>query len=459
MTENNKNPLGYEKITTLLMKFAIPSVISMLVSAIYNIVDQIFIGNMIGYHGNAATNVAYPLTTISLAIALLIGTGGAAKQNLLLGAKKQEQANKAVCNSITLLIASGVVLGVITLIFLKPLLEFFGATKDVMPYAVDYTGIIAIGLPFATAITGLNHLIRADGSPAYSMASMLSGAVINTILDPIFIHFWGIKGAAVATVLGQFVSFLMNILYIRKFRHVEIKKEYFRIDRKITGSICALGIASFFNQLAMTVVQIVMNNSMTTYGAQSSYGSDIPLACSGIVMKVSMLIMAVVIGIAQGHQPIVSFNYGAGNYKRVREAYLRAVIISSCVSVLGFIALQLFPEQILSFFGKEKNPEYVRFGVRLLKIFLMGMALNGIQPVTTTFFTAIGKAIKGTFIALTRQVIFLVPLILILPVFLGIDGIMYAGPIADTAAFLLAVILMVIEFKKIKKLEAEALKE
>ena len=203
MNEKKGNPLGYEKISALLLKFAVPSVIAMLVSAIYNIVDQIFIGNMEGHLGNAATNVAFPLSTISLSFALLIGTGGAAKQNLLLGEKKQEQANKATCNSLFMLAASGLLLGVVTLIFMKPLLKFFGATKDVMPYALDYTGIIAFGLPFATVVTGLNHIIRADGSPAYSMASMLSGAVINTILDPIFIHFWGIKGAAAATVIGQ----------------------------------------------------------------------------------------------------------------------------------------------------------------------------------------------------------------------------------------------------------------
>lgn len=457
MNENIKNPLGYEKISTLLWKFAVPSVIAMVVSAVYNIVDQIFIGNMIGYYGNAATNVAYPLTTISLAISLLVGTGGAAKQNLLLGAKKQEQANVATCNSVVMLCVSGVVLCVVTLVFLKPLLKFFGATTDVMPYAVDYTWIIALGLPFTTITTGMNNLIRADGSPTYSMTSMLVGAVINTICDPIFIKIMGIEGAALATVLGQFVSFMMNILYLRHFKHITIKKKYFKFNFAISKSICALGIASFFNQLAMCLVQIVMNNSMTKYGALSTYGSDIPLACSGIVMKVSMLIMAVVIGIAQGHQPIVSFNYGAGNYKRVREAYLRAVTVCTVISTVGFVCLQLFPEQILSIFGKENDPAYVQFGVKMMKIYLFGMALNGIQPVTTTFFTAIGKAFIGTIIALTRQVIFLVPLILILPLFMGIDGIAYSGPVADTAAFLTAVAMMIWEFKKMKKLEKSSL--
>lgn len=455
MNEKKGNPLGYEKISALLLKFAVPSVIAMLVSAIYNIVDQIFIGNMEGHLGNAATNVAFPLSTISLSFALLIGTGGAAKQNLLLGEKKQEQANKATCNSLFMLAASGLLLGVVTLIFMKPLLKFFGATKDVMPYALDYTGIIAFGLPFATVVTGLNHIIRADGSPAYSMASMLSGAVINTILDPIFIHFWGIKGAAAATVIGQLVSFVMNVLYIRHFKHIKVKKEYFKPDVRVCGSICILGIASFFNQLTMTAVQIVLNNSMTKYGAMSSYGSDIPLACSGITIKVSMLVMAVVIGIAQGHQPIVSFNYGAKNYARVRETYLRAAVAATIVSVIGFILFQLFPKQIIMLFGSNESEEYFRFGTRLIKIYLFGTFLNGIQPVTTTFFTAVGKAFKGTFIALTRQFLFLIPLILILPVFWGIDGIMYAAPIADFVAFVLAVTLVSFELKNTKKLEAE----
>lgn len=446
--ENKENPLGTEKISSLLLKFAVPSVIAMLVSAVYNLADQIFIGNMRGYLGNAATNVAFPLTTISLALALLIGTGGAAKMNLLLGAKRQEQANKAVCNSITMLAVSGILLCCISLYFLKPLLRFFGATEKVMPYAVEYTGVIAAGLPFATVVTGFNHIIRADGSPAYSMTSMVSGAVLNIILDPIFIHFWGVRGAATATVIGQLVTFVMNILYIRKFKNVEIKKKYFKPDLRLSLSICALGVASFFNQLAMTLVQIVMNNSMKKYGALSSYGSDIPLACSGITIKVSMLVMAIVIGIAQGHQPLVSYNYGAGNYSRVKQSYKLALISATAVAFIGFLLFQFFPGEILKLFGSKESELYFRFGERLLRIYLFFTAINGIQPVTTTFFTAIGKAIKGSFIALTRQVLFLVPLICILPIHFGIDGIMYAGPIADFAAFILAVLLVSLELKK-----------
>lgn len=454
--ETKTNPLGEEKISSLLLRFAIPSVIAMLVSAIYNLVDQIFIGNMEGYLGNAATSVAFPLSTVSLALSLLVGTGGAAKMNLLLGAKRQERANVAVCNSLLILAVSGVLLGAVTLIFLKPLLVFFGATKDIMPYAVDYAGIIALGLPFATLVTGLNHIIRADGSPAYSMVSMVTGAVLNMILDPIFISFWGVKGAAIATVLGQLVTFVMNVLYIRRFKHISVKKEYFRPDLKMCASICTLGIASFFNQLAMTLVQIVLNNSMKKYGAGSVYGSDIPIACSGITIKVSMIVMAVVIGIAQGHQPIVSFNYGAGKYDRVRRTYRLALVSATVVATIGFIAFQLFPVQILKLFGSGESEEYFRFGARMLRIYLFCTAFDAIQPVTTTFFTAIGKAFKGSFIALTRQVIFLVPLILILPIFFGINGIMFAGPVADMAAFILAVVLMLLETASLKKAEASA---
>ena len=453
MDTAKQNPLGTESISRLLLKFAVPSVIAMIVTSLYNIVDQIFIGNMLNYLGNAATNVAYPFSTVSLAISLLIGTGGAAMQNLLLGEKKQEQANRATCNSVLMLIVSGTVLMIVSLVFLKPLLVLFGATENVLPYAYDYTSIIVLGFPFATAITGLNHLIRADGSPAYSMMSIVAGAVVNTVLDPIFIHLWGIKGAAIATVTGQIVSFVMNIVYLGRFKHIEVKKEYFRMDFRISWTICTLGIASFFNQLAMAGVQILMNNNMKKYGEMSIYGSDIPLACTGIVMKVSMLIMGVIIGIAQGHQPIVSYNYGSGRLDRVKEAYKRAVFLASAVSVAGFIVLQLFPKTILSVFGTEASDEYFRFGTRLMRIYLLGMAVNGIQPVTTTFFTAIGKAFKGSFISLTRQVLFLVPLILILPVYFGIDGIMYAGPIADSAAFVLGVTLMFFEFKKMKTTE------
>jgi len=450
------NRLGTEPIPGLLLKFAVPSIIAMLVNALYNIVDQIFIGNGIGLLGNAATNVAYPLTTITMAIALLLAQGGASMQNLKLGAGQRDQAEKAVGNMLTMLLACSVILLTVTLTFLPQLLVLFGATPEVLPYARTYTGISIFGLPFVLLSTGINSTIRADGSPTYAMVSMLTGAVVNTILDPLFIFVfdWGIAGAAWATIIGQMLSCLLSVLYLPRYKHITLHRSCFKLDFALSRKLCSLGIASFCNQLAITVVQITLNNSMTHYGALSAYGSDIPLACAGIMTKVNMIFLAIVIGIAQGSQPLVSFNYGAKQYQRVRQAYLTAAKAATCIAVAAFAIFQFCPGAIIALFG-EGSAEYFRFSERCFRIYLFCTFLNGIQPVTTIFFTSIGKAIKGTFIALTRQLLFLVPLILILPHFFGIDGIMFAGPIADFVAFAMAVLLMRREFSAMTQLEGQ----
>lgn len=456
MENFKENPLGVEKIPKLLTKFAVPSVIAMVVNALYNIVDQIFIGNGVGYLGNAATNVAFPFTTIALAVALLLGQGGASKQNLSLGAKDRDTAERAVGNVIFCLAAAGITICAVSSIFLKPLINLFGATPDVYPYAETYSRIILYGIPFMIAGCGLNNIIRADGSPLYSMMSMLIGAVLNTILDPlfIFVFHWGIAGAAYATIIGQIVSLCVSAAYLFRMKNIKIKPKHLIPDAKLIGGIAALGVASFFNQISMTIVQIVMNNAMTTYGAQSVYGSDIPLACAGIMIKVNMIFMAVVIGIAQGSQPIVSFNYGAKNFARVKKTYLTAALTASAVAVLAFMGFQLFPRQIISLFG-EGSEEYYLFSEKCFRIYLFMTFLNGIQPVTTVFLTSIGKGVKGMFIAVTRQLLFLVPLIIIFPIFWGIDGIMYSAPVADVIAFVLATLFVWIEFKDMRKKEIE----
>lgn len=447
----NENPLGYEPIGALLKKFAIPSIIAMLVSALYNIVDQIFIGQGVGVLGNAATNVAFPLTTICTAIALLLGIGGATKFSLELGAGQNKKAEKAAGNAISLMLICGITFMTIVLFFLEKLLLFFGATPDVFPYAVTYTSITAFGLPLAIISTGFSALIRADGSPKYSMFCMICGAIINTILDPLFIFGFdmGVKGAAIATITGQAVSAFMALNYARHFHHVTLDKNSFMIEGKTAKKICSLGASNCFNQLAMTVVQIVMNNTLAYYGAMSIYGSDIPLACAGIVMKVNMVFMSFIIGISQGTQPIIGFNYGAKQYDRVMDTYKLAVKIATLISTVGFICFQLFPRQIISIFGNGSE-EYFIFATRYFRIFLFMSFANGIQPVTSNFFTSIGKAIKGIFLSLTRQVIFLLPLFVILPMFMGIDGAMYAGPIADFAALVLAFVFVRKEMKILK---------
>lgn len=452
-----ENPLGYEKLPKLLKNYAVPSIIAMLVSSLYNIVDQIFIGQGVGYLGNAATNVAYPLTTICLAIALLIGVGSAARFSLALGSKEKEQAALAVGNAISMMFLLGIIYFILIEIFLNPLLTLFGSTADIMPYAQSYTRITAIGMPLLIVTNGMSNLARADGSPKFSMTCMLIGAIINTILDPIFIFVldMGVSGAALATIIGQFASFLMAINYIRKFKHIHLERKHFKLHGLECLKIASLGMSNSLNQLAITIVQIVLNNSLIYYGAQSIYGREIPLACSGIVMKTNGILLSIIIGISQGSQPIISFNYGAKNYDRVRDIYKLAVSCSLGVSLLGFIAFQFFPKQVISLFGTG-DQLYFEFAVKFIRIFLFMVLINGVQVISSNFFAAIGKAIKGVVLSLSRQVLFLIPLILILPLFFGIDGILFAAPIADGLSFCVTMLLIKNELTHLNTLHAMA---
>ena len=446
-----ENPLGTAPVGGLIRKFAIPAIISMLVSAMYNIVDQIFIGQGVGMLGNAATNVAFPVTTIATAMALLLGIGGASNYNLEMGAGREKKASSIAGTALSSLAISGAVLCVIVVLFLKPLLTLFGATKDVMPYAVDYTGITALGLPFYILSVGGNHVVRADRSPTYSMACVTAGAVINTILDPLFIFGfgWGIKGAAWATVIGQVVSGILVVVYFWKFRKMYLEKSMLKPRLHYLKEITALGLASCINQIAMALVQIVLNNILRYYGAASIYGSDIPIACVGVISKVNQVFMAICIGISQGCQPIWGFNYGAEKYSRVRQTYRYSVTACTVIATGFFLCFQLFPHQIVGIFGTGSDL-YFQFAERYLKIYMFMTFANGIQPMSSGFFTSIGKAKLGVVMSLTRQVIFLLPLIVIFPLFMGIDGVMYAGPIADAAAFALAIIFARRELRKMK---------
>ncbi len=453
-----ENPLGRDRVGALLRRFAIPSIIGMLVTALYNIVDQIFIGQSVGMLGNAATNVTFPLSMVCVALALLFGIGGAANFNLSLGAGDRESAQRYVGNAIVLLFSFGAVFCLGVEVFLHPLMYLCGSTAEVMPYAETYTQIVALGFPFLIYANGGSNLVRADGSPRYSMLCMLTGAVINTILDPIFIFGcgWGMAGAAWATVTGQVISALMVTAYLRRFRTVPLTRTSLRPQWKVGLRIASLGAAGCFNQLAMMVVQIVMNNTLRYYGALSVYGSEIPLAVAGIIAKVNMIFFSLVIGLSQGLQPIVSFNYGARQYQRVRETYRLAVTAATLVSVVAFLCFQLFPRPIIRIFGSGNgNEQYFLFASEYFRIFMFFTFLNGIQPITSNFFTSIGKATRGIFLSLTRQIIFLLPLILLLPRWYGIDGLMFAGPIADFTAAALAIILAARQMRKLKGWEKQ----
>ena len=439
-TTTATNPLGSAPVGNLIAKFAIPAIISMLVNALYNIVDQIFIGQGVGMLGNAATNIAFPVTTVSTAAALLLGIGSASNYNLEMGAGNEEKASRIAGTGLSMLVIVGISIAAIMLIFLHPLLLLFGGTTDVMPYATDYVSIIAIGLPFFTLSVGGNHLIRADRSPTYSMVCTLTGAIINTILDPLFIFGfkWGIKGGAWATVTGQIVSAFLVIIYFAKFRKMNLERCMFRPQLSLLKAICSLGLASCINQIAITAVQIVMNNILRYYGAASVFGSDIPIACVGIISKVNMVFLSICIGVSQGSQPIWGFNYGAKKFDRVRQTYKYSATICTTVAVIFFLCFQIFPHQIVGAFGSGSDL-YFQFAERYLRIFMLLTFVNGIQPMSSGFFTSMGKARLGIVVSLTRQVIFLLPLVIIFPLFMGIDGVMYAGPIADAAAFILTV--------------------
>lgn len=448
----NENPLGYEKISKLLRSFAVPSITATLVSSLYNIVDQVFIGQGVGYLGNAATNVSYPLSTICLAISLLIGIGSASRFSICLGRGDTDQAAKIAGNGVTLMVLAGILYLVLGEVLLTPMLRIFGATTEVLPYAQSYASIILIGMPFLILTNGISNLIRADGSPKYSMICMVAGAVVNTILDPIFIFVfqWGMFGAALATILGQILSFLLAIRYLWAFRTITLEKECFRPDWRDDLHTLSMGISSSVNQIAITIVQVVLNNSLTYYGAMSVYGEDIPLAACGIVMKTNAILLSIIVGISQGVQPIIGFNYGARKYDRVKQAYLLAIRWNFVISAVGFLLFQLFPRPIISIFGSGEEL-YFDFAVLFMRTFLFMVIVNGVQVLSSSFFTAIGKALKGLLLSLTRQVFFLIPLILILPLWLGIFGVLLAGPIADFIAFVVSVLLVKKEFSILKE--------
>ena len=427
-----------------------------MVASLYNIVDQIFIGRGIGINGNAATNVAFPLTTICVSISLFLGLGGASIYSISLGQGNKKKAADMIGNTIVLAIVFSLIFSIVVRVFVKKFMIMFGATQEVLQYSIDYTSITSIGfIPFVFS-TVMSHIIRADGSPKYSMFSVLIGAAVNIILDPIFIFKFnmGISGAALATIIGQFISFFITLRYVFKFKNITFNRYSFNLYSENVLKIFSLGASGGINQFSMMIVQITMNNVLSYYGALSIYGGNIPLAVSGIIAKINMLIMAFIIGSGQGSQPIIGFNYGAKNYDRVIETYKLTVSITTIVALISFLIFQIFPRQVVSIFG-DGSELYFQFAERYMRVYMALMIVNGIQPVSGTFFTSIGKAFKGAFIAMTRQLLFLLPLIIILPRIFGIDGIMYAGPIADGIALIVTIIFVSLEIKKIKKVEVD----
>lgn len=447
-----ENILGTEKISKLMIKFSIPCIISLLVNSLYNIVDQIFIGWGVGYLGNGATNVVFPITMISLAFALMLGDGAGAFLSIKLGEKKKDEASIGVGNAITLSVIISTLLCIVSLVFMPKLLNIFGATEELLPYAKSYGYIITAGVPFMMIGTTLNSIIRSDGQPAYAMKTMVIGAVLNIILDPIFIFIfkWGVTGAALATIISQILTFILNVLYLKKIKSIKINKKSFKLTKEASKKVSTLGISSFITQMSFVLVITVENNMLKKYGIDSKFGPNIPITVLGIVMKISQILNSIIIGLAVGAQPILGYNYGAQKYDRVKVTLKTTIKISLIISTIAFILFQTIPDKLIGLFGGG-DELYIEFACLSFRIYLMLVIFNGVQIPSGIFFQAIGSAVKSAILSLSRQIIFLIPAMIISAKMFKLKGVLYAGPVADSLAFILSIIFIIHELKVMER--------
>lgn len=450
-----ENPLGNAPLAPLIARYSVPAIISMLIGAAYNITDQIFIGHVVGMLGNAATNIVFPTVTLTTGLSMLFGIGTAANFSISQGADDIEEAKKYVHTGLTGVALTGLITGVLLFLLREKVVTLCGADPEgmVYDYAVTYLAITSMGLPFHMFTHSASTIIRADGSPTYSMMCTVSGAVLNVFLDWLFMFplGMGLEGAALATAISQIASFVLAVLYLPGFRSLDIKLREMRISSSHLRRSMAAGIPNFCNHMLMMLTNIVLNNVLASYGAMSVYGSDIPLAVSGIAQKTSMIMISFAVGLAQGCQPIWGFNLGAKKYDRVKAAYWRAFAAAFAVGVLFFIALQTCPRQIISVFGGGSDL-YYEFAERYLKIYMMLVFFQNIQPVTINYFSATGNHRQGLLVSLSRQGLFLIPLLIILPGYMGINGVLAASPIADTLAFIMSVSMVLLSFRRLHEL-------
>ena len=449
--KNQENKfLGEEKISKLLFKFSMPCILSLLISSLYNIVDQIFIGNSeLGFLGNAATGVVYPISIIAVAFAWCFGDGSAAYLSLCQGRGDTSKADKAIGNSFVITFIVSILFLILGFCFKDQLLFLFGASSKSIDIARDYYVIILSAIPVYMLANSMNGIIRADGSPKFSMISTAIGAILNIILDPLFIFgfHWGIKGAAYATIIGQIASLILSIIYFTKTKTFKLIKDSFKINFKILKNVIKLGFSTFITQMSIVIISLVCNIMLAKYGAQSKYEADIPIAVIGITMKVFSIVINIIVGIILGAQPILGYNYGAGKLKRVKQTFKMIVIISSIVGIISTILFEISPEIIISIFGSN-DQLYMEFATLTFRIFLMLVTFTCLIKMSSIFFQAVGEPLKSAIVSLTRDLLIFVPLVIILPKYYGIIGVLFAAPIADVLGMLVTIILVVVFFKK-----------
>ena len=446
--------LGTERIERLMRQYAVPCIISLLVGALYNIVDQIFIANAsyLGSYGNAANTVVFPLTVVALAIAVLVGDGCCAFVSISLGRQEMEKAKRSVGNAVMLALGSSLVLTALYLLFANQIIAMFGGTvnAETFHYAQEYFFYITLGIPFYMFGQAMNPVIRADGNPKFAMVSTLAGAVINIILDPIFIFVckWGMMGAAVATVLGQVVTAVLAIWYLQHMRIIRPTRRDFALNGKLCGRMLTLGITSFLSQISLVAAMAAINNMLRKYGAldvvfgQEQY-AQIPMAVVGIVMKFFQIVISIVVGMAAGCIPIVGYNMGAEKKLRVRELFTRLLAAEALVGAVALILAEGFPHQLIAIFGaKNESAYYTDFAVKAFRVYLCMMVLACVNKACFIFLQAVGKALSSTMLSMFREVVFGVGFALLLPKFFGLDGVLYSMPVSDVLTFVISLVII-----------------
>lgn len=461
--EHSNQFLGTERIGKLMKQYAIPCIISLLVGALYNIVDQIFIANAsyLGSYGNAANTVVFPLTVVALAIAVMVGDGCCAFVSISLGKKETNTAKKSVGNSVLMIVVTSILLAAIYLIFSDQIISMFGGTvnEETFYHSKEYFFYISLGIPFYMFGQAMNPVIRADGNPKFAMISTLAGAVINIILDPIFIFIckWGMMGAAVATVIGQIVTAILAVWYLLHMKVIKPCREDYRLNASVCGKTLILGITSFLSQISLVAAMAAINNMLRKYGALDPiFGQEqfaqIPMAVVGIVMKFFQIVISIVVGMAAGCIPIVGFNMGAGQKSRVKELFTKLLISEATVGAIAFILVEFFPRQLISIFGAaNESVYYTDFAIKAFRTYLCMMILACINKACFIFLQAMGKAAESTALSMIREVVFGVGFALLLPVFFGLDGVLYSMPVSDLLTFIVAVFLICGTYKELRE--------
>ena len=452
--------LGTERIGKLMRQYAIPCIISLLVGALYNIVDQIFIANAsyLGSYGNAANTVVFPLTVVALAIAVMIGDGCCAFVSMALGRNEADKAKRSVGNAVVLSIAGSLVLTAIYLVFADGIIAMFGGTvnEETFHHAQEYFFYITLGIPFYMFGQAMNPVIRADGNPRFAMVSTLAGAVINIILDPVFIFVfkWGMMGAAVATVIGQVATALLAVWYLLHMKVIRPAKTDFALSGSVCGRMLTLGITSFLSQISLVAAMAAINNMLRKYGAldavfgQAQY-AQIPMAVVGIVMKFFQIVISIVVGMAAGCIPIVGYNMGAGKTLRVRDLFTRLLVAETLVGAAALVLAEGFPRQLIAIFGAaNESGYYTAFAVKAFRTYLCMMILACVNKACFIFLQAVGKALASTLLSMFREVVFGVGFALLLPVFFGLDGVLYSMPVSDILTFVISAIIIMKTYRE-----------